>query len=101
MSSPTFLPTALVRAPSVSDATSNGKLTIGIPASAANSYVVGLLPGSGSGTANATPVYATGTVVLTAPNTFSGGTVLQTGTLLIAVGREVVASTGPYSATVR
>ena len=62
---------------------SGGMLTLGIPASTANSNTPGLLPGSGSGTANTTPVYATGTVVLTAPNTFSGGTVLQTGTLNI------------------
>ena len=67
----------------VSDTTGNSTLTIGIPAAAANNNTPGLLPGSGSGTANTTPVYASGTVALTAPNTFSGGTVLQTGTLNI------------------
>ncbi|MEY4917874.1 MAG: hypothetical protein RL616_1787, partial [Verrucomicrobiota bacterium] len=67
----------------VSDTTGAGSLTIGIPASAANNFVTALLPGSGSGTANTTPVFATGTVALTAPNTFTGGTVLQSGTLNI------------------
>jgi len=58
-----------------------GPLTIGIPASIANNQIVGLLPGSGPGTANPTPVYATGTIVLTNANYYAGGTVLQSGTL--------------------
>ena len=39
-----------------------GPLVIGIPASAANGNVAGLLPGSGASMANTTPVYTTGTV---------------------------------------
>ncbi len=58
-----------------------GPLTIGIPSSSANGDVSGLLPGTGAGTANATPVYATGTVVLTNANYYTGGTLLQSGTL--------------------
>ena len=58
-----------------------GPLNIGIAASSANNNTQGLLPGSGPGTANLTPVYATGTVVLTNANYFTGGTVLQSGTL--------------------
>jgi autotransporter-associated beta strand protein len=58
-------------------------LTIGIPALSANNFTPGLLPGTGSGTANPTPVNATGTVVLTNANYFTGGTVLQSGTLNI------------------
>ena len=49
-------------------------LTIGLPAG-------GLVPGTGPGTANLTPVYATGTVVLTNANYYTGGTILQSGTL--------------------
>lgn len=67
----------------VSDTTGAGPLSIGIPASAANGFVKGLLPGSGPGAANSTPVYANGIVSLTAPNSFTGGTVLQSGTLNI------------------
>jgi len=67
----------------VGSAAGAGPLTIGIPASSANNFTAGLLPGSGPGTANATPVYATGTVVLTNANYFTGGTVLQSGTLNI------------------
>jgi rhamnogalacturonan endolyase len=59
-----------------------GQLAIGIPASSANNNTAGLLPGTGSGTAN-TAVYATGTMVLTNANSFTGGTVLQSGTLNI------------------
>jgi autotransporter-associated beta strand protein len=63
-----------------------GPLIIGIPASAANGNVAGLLPGSGAGTANTTPIYATGKVSLTAANTYTGGTVLDTGVLSIGSG---------------
>ena len=60
-----------------------GSLTIGIPASSANNNTAGLLPGTGSGTANAA-VNATGTVVLnSAGNGFAGGTVLSSGTVNI------------------
>ena len=64
----------------VGSGTDAGPLTIGIAASGANGNVAGLLPGSGAGTANSA-VYATGTVVLTNANYFTGGTVLQSGTL--------------------
>jgi autotransporter-associated beta strand protein len=65
----------------VGSAAGAGPLTIGIAASAANNFTSGLLPGTGAGTANTTPVYATGTVVLTNANNYYGGTVLQSGTL--------------------
>ena len=67
----------------IGSATGTGPLVIGIPASSANGNVAGLLPGTGAGTANPTPVHATGTVVLTNANYYTGGTVLQTGTLNI------------------
>jgi len=68
-----------------------GPLVIGIPASAANGNVAGLLPGSGSiangqamDTANPTPVFATGTVVLnnTNGNYFYGGALITGGATL-------------------
>jgi len=65
-------------------------LTIGIPASANNSNVVGLVVGSTSGTN--LPVYATGTVALTGANTASGGTFLVSGTL--QVGTTAALPTG-------
>jgi len=49
-----------------------GPLVIGIPASSANGGVASLLPGTGSGTANTTPVYANGTVILSFPNGANG-----------------------------
>ena len=67
----------------VGSAADTGPLTIGIAASAANNFTPGLLPGTGAGTANPTPVLATGTVVLTNANYHTGGTVLQSGTLNI------------------
>jgi autotransporter-associated beta strand protein len=68
----------------VGSAAGVGPLIIGIPASAANGNVAGLVPGSGTGTANTTPVYATGTVVLnnTAGNYFYGGAVITGGATL-------------------
>ena len=59
-----------------------GALVIGIPASAANGNVAGLVPGTGPGTSNSA-FYATGTVVLTNANGYTGGTVIDTGTLII------------------
>ncbi|MEI6197148.1 MAG: autotransporter-associated beta strand repeat-containing protein, partial [Verrucomicrobiota bacterium] len=58
-----------------------GPLTIGIPALSANGNVTGLLPGSGPGTANTTPVYATGAVTLSNYNTFTGDITVNSGTL--------------------
>lgn len=61
-----------------------GPLVIGILASSANGNTLGLLPGTGTGTANATAVMATGTVVLTnTANTYTGGTVIDSGILLL------------------
>ena len=66
----------------VGSAANTGLLTIGIPASSANGNVAGRLPGTGTGTANSA-INATGTVVLTNANYFTGGTILQSGTLNI------------------
>ena len=61
-----------------------GPLVIGIPASSANGNTLGLVPGTGAGTANATAVMATGTVVLTnTANTYTGGTIIDSGILLL------------------
>ena len=65
----------------ISGATGSGSLTIGIPASSANNNNVGLLPGSGTGTANTTAVNATGTVLLTTNETYTGNTIISSGTL--------------------
>ncbi len=78
----------------VGGAANTGPLVIGIPASAANGNVPGLLPGTGStasgqslNTANPTPVFATGTVALTFPNGTAGnfqygGTIITGGATL-------------------
>ncbi len=74
----------------VGGAPGTGPLVIGLPASTANGNVSGLLPGSGSvasgqslDTANPTPVFATGTVVLNSGgNTFSGGALITGGATL-------------------
>jgi len=63
-------------------ANGTGPLVIGIPASTANGSTVGLVPGTGTGTANATAVLANGAVKLTGANTYSGGTTVAGGTLL-------------------
>jgi fibronectin-binding autotransporter adhesin len=74
----------------VGGAAGTGPLVIGIPASSANGNIAGLLPGTGSiangqtfNTANTTAVNATGTVALTGANTYTGGTILYTGTAQI------------------
>ncbi|HEV2692171.1 MAG TPA: hypothetical protein VG347_04685, partial [Verrucomicrobiae bacterium] len=67
----------------IGSAANAGPLTIGLSASTANGNVAGLVPGTGSGTANTTAVNATGTVTLTNANYYFGGTVLQSGTLNI------------------
>ena len=75
----------------VGSAAGTGPLVIGIPASPANGNVAGLLPGSGSiadgqtfDTANLTPVFATGTVMLnnTNGNYFYGGAIITGGAIL-------------------
>ena len=74
----------------VGGAAGTGPLVIGLPASSANGNVPGLLPGSGSvasgqsfDTANLTPVFATGTVVLNSGgNTFAGGALITGGATL-------------------
>jgi fibronectin-binding autotransporter adhesin len=84
--------------------TNTGPLTIGIPASNANGNTIGLLPGTGAGTANATPVSATGSVALVSANTYTGGTFIASGTLLAAnttgsatgAGAVTVNSTGIF-----
>jgi autotransporter-associated beta strand protein len=64
----------------------SGALTIGIPASAANGGVAGLVPGTGGSTAN-NAVNAVGTVYLSdTANAYSGGTVLASGTLQFTNG---------------
>jgi beta-galactosidase len=59
-----------------------GPLTLGLPASSANNNTVGLLPGSGGGTANAA-ANATGTVLLSGANTYPGNTIVASGTLQV------------------
>jgi autotransporter-associated beta strand protein len=68
----------------IGSAANTGPLVIGIPASAANGYVAGLLPCTGSGTANTTPVYGTGTVKLnySTGNFFYGGVSIVGGATL-------------------
>ena len=78
----------------------SGPLSIGIPTSSANNNKIGLLPGSGTGTANPTPVYATGTVLLTNVNTVTGPITVNSGTLALAAG-NVANSTVYQSSGIR
>jgi autotransporter-associated beta strand protein len=89
----------------ISGALGTGPLTIGIPASSANGNVAGLVPGTGtssglvSGT-NVNPAFnATGTVVLSAANTYAGGTTVASGTLQLGVANAVPGA-GPSTVTV-
>ena len=76
----------------VSGATGTGPLIIGLPTAG------GLVPGTGTGTPNAA-VNATGIVVLSnAGNTYTGGTVLDSGTLQLASG-QTTANLGTGSVT--
>jgi len=80
----------------VSGAAGTGALVIGVPASGANSSTIGLLPGTGTGTANTTAVYSSGTVILSnASNTYTGGTLIESGTLEFA-GSGSSASTAVF-----
>jgi len=64
-------------------------LTIGIPASSANSNTVGLLPGSGAGTANPAAVNASGTLLLTTNDSYTGNTIIASGTLQLGAGGAI------------
>ena len=66
----------------IAGAAGTGPLTIGLPASSASQNTAGLLPGTGGGTANAA-VNATGTVLLSGANTYTGNTLIASGTLLV------------------
>ena len=68
----------------------SGPLAVGIPSSSVNGNVAGLLPGSGVGTANTTPVYATGTVTLTNYNTFIGDVTVSGGTLMANIANNLL-----------
>jgi len=66
-----------------------GTLAIGIPATGANNYTTGRLPGSGLDTANPVAVSATGTVLLAGTNTYTGNTVIASGTLQLGAAGAV------------
>ena len=72
-----------------------GPLVIGVPASGANGNTLGMLPGTGAGTANPTAVLATGTVVLNnTANNYTGGTIIDSGTLLLSSNSLAPLGTG-------
>jgi autotransporter-associated beta strand protein len=77
----------------ISGPTGTGPLFIGIPASSANGNVIGLLPGTGPNTANPA-TNATGTVLLTGANIYTGGTIIYSGTLNFTPG---ALGTGPVT----
>jgi len=75
-----------------------GPLVIGIPASSANGSTLGQLPGTGANTANPAAVLATGTVVLNnTANTYTGGTIIDSGTLLLSSNSLAPLGTGGIS----
>jgi autotransporter-associated beta strand protein len=75
------VPTTLTVGGVITGAAGTGPLIIGIPADAANGSVLGLVPGTGPSTANPA-YYALGTVILNnTGNVYTGGTVLDSGTL--------------------
>ena len=72
-----------------------GPLIVGIPASSANGNTAGLVPGTGSGTANTNVVNATGTVVFNnLGNTYTGGTIIDSGTLQLTSNNLAVFGAG-------
>ena len=75
----------------------SGALIAGIPASAANGNLVGVVPGTGTGTANA-EVDATGTVILSASKLYSGNTFVDSGTLALAFVRHINSTPQIYTA---
>jgi fibronectin-binding autotransporter adhesin len=78
----------------VSGAAGTGPLVIGVPASSANGNTLGQIPGTGTGTAN-TQQLAGGTISLTdASNTYTGGTVLDSGILQLTGANLGVLGTG-------
>jgi autotransporter-associated beta strand protein len=76
------------------DTVGAGPLIVGIPASGANGNTLGGVPGTGTGSANAA-VVATGTVVLNnTANSYTGGTIIDSGTLQLTVNNLAVLGTG-------
>lgn len=72
----------------ISGATGTGPLVIGLPTTG------GLVLGTGTGTANATAVNAAGTVILNnTGNTYTGGTVIDSGILQLTVNNLAVFGT--------
>jgi autotransporter-associated beta strand protein len=69
-----------------------GPLVIGIPASTANGNTAGLVPGTGTGTANSA-VNATGIVALTGANYYYGGTTVLGGATLNINGINALGGT--------
>jgi len=70
-------------------------LIIGIPASTNNQNTLGQVPGSGTGTANPTALFGNGTVVVkNTANTYSGGTVLDSGILQLSGSNLGIYGTG-------
>ena len=73
----------------ISSAANTGTLVIGIPASSANGSVAGQLPGTGTGTANTTQVRPLARWLLTGINTYTGNTVISSGTLKLGAAGSI------------
>ena len=76
----------------ISANTGTGPLTIGIPASSANGNTVGWCPARARARRTPTAVNATGTVALTAANTYTGNTIISSGTLQLGAAGFILST---------
>ncbi len=92
-------PVTLLSAGGALAATTGSKLTVTGLVSGSGPLTIGTgtIAGSGPGTANPTPVVGDGAVALTGANTYTGGTTVSSGSLLVLNTTGSATGTGPVS----